>query len=116
VPRHWPDLAPDLLAAVGADLPASVRLDAGDLRDLLNFSEGYRGFELTLPVLRQLEQCSGVMAWLQEQSDLALWCRMVTQGWSWDEVRYAGLCTGQKEGEKGLRTLVRELLKNGPEL
>ncbi|RMJ03126.1 tRNA(Met) cytidine acetyltransferase TmcA [Marinobacter litoralis] len=116
VPRHWPDLAPDLLAAVGADLPASARLDAGDLRDLLNFSEGYRGFELTLPVLRQLEQCSGVMAWLQEQSDLALWCRMVTQGWSWDEVRYAGLCTGQKEGEKGLRTLVRELLKNGPEL
>ncbi|MFV8569746.1 tRNA(Met) cytidine acetyltransferase TmcA [Marinobacter sp. SBS5] len=116
VPLHWSDLAPELLAAIGIDLPAQARLDAGDRRDLANFSEGFRGFELTLPVLRQLERCPGVMAWLHAQPDLALWCRMVTQGWSWDAIRYAGLCTGQKEGEKRLRNLVCELLRNGPEL
>jgi len=116
VPRHWTGLAPELLAAIARDFPASAWLDAYDRRDLVNFSEGYRGFELTLPVLRKLEQCSGVMTWLQTQSDLALWCRMVTQGWSWNAIRVAGACSGQKEGENRLRSLVRELLKNGPEL
>ncbi|WP_323750562.1 tRNA(Met) cytidine acetyltransferase TmcA [Marinobacter sp.] len=116
VPRHWSRITPELLVAVSADLPVQAWLDDDDHRDLVNFSEGYRGFELTLPVLRQLERCPGVMAWLQPQPDWAVWCRVVTQGWSWDELRYAGLCTGQKEGEVRLRNLVCELLKNGPEL
>ncbi|QBM18867.1 tRNA(Met) cytidine acetyltransferase TmcA [Marinobacter sp. JH2] len=116
VPRHWAELAPELLAAVAASFPAAVRLDADDRRDLMNFSEGCRGFELTLPVLRQLEQCAGMVAWLVNFPDFPLWCRVVTQGWSWNAVRYAGLCSGQKEGETRLRKLVGELLKNGPEL
>ncbi|WP_323753227.1 tRNA(Met) cytidine acetyltransferase TmcA [Marinobacter sp.] len=116
VPRHWAGLTPELVAAVGADLPALARLDAGDRRELESFSEGFRGFDLTLPVLRQVERCPGVMAWLAAKPDLALWCRAVSQGWAWGELRFAGECAGQKAGEMRLRSLVRELLKNGPEL
>ncbi|MBJ6136562.1 tRNA(Met) cytidine acetyltransferase TmcA [Marinobacter litoralis] len=116
IPRHWAGLAPELVAAVGADLPACARLDAGDRRELVNFSEGFRGFDLTLPVLRQVERCPGVTAWLAVRPELIVWCRAVSQGWTWDEIRLSGMCAGQKDGEMQLRNLVRELLKNGPEL
>lgn len=116
LPRQWPGLAPDLTGAVGADLPARGVLDTDDKRDLAGFSEGYRGFELTLPLLRELEGCSGVMAWLPEQSDYPLWCRAVSQGWPWQRIQAAGLCSGQRDGELRLRRLVCQLVQNGPEL
>jgi len=116
VPRHWQDLQPRLLALVSADLPATGRLDAEDKRDLVGFSEGFRGFELTLPVLRELERCPEVMPWLLSQPGLGLWCRAVSQGWSWSQLQSAGLCAGQRDGETQLRKLVCQLMQNGPEL
>ncbi|WP_372964255.1 tRNA(Met) cytidine acetyltransferase TmcA [Marinobacter sp.] len=116
VPLHWHDLPPRLLGAVSADLPAQELPDADDLRDLVSFSEGFRGFELTLPVLRHLERCPGVVAWLARQEHFSVWCRAVSQGWSWQAIQRDGLCSGQKDGETQLRMLVRQLLQNGPEL
>ncbi|MFO8142230.1 MAG: GNAT family N-acetyltransferase [Marinobacter sp.] len=116
IPRHWSVMDPHLLAALGADLPPAHGLDADDRRDLSSFAEGFRGFELTLPVLQELAACQGVMAWLGSQPALALWCRVVVQGWSWRQVQSAGLCTGQRDGEQQLRQLACQLLQNQPEL
>ncbi|GGC64797.1 tRNA(Met) cytidine acetyltransferase TmcA [Marinobacter halophilus] len=116
IPRHWSVMDPHLLAAVGADLPPLHGLDAEDRRDLTAFAEGFRGFELTLPVLQALAAGQGAMTWFSTQPALALWCHVVLQGWSWREVQLAGLCTGQRDGEQQLRQLVCQLLQNGPEL
>lgn len=108
VPRNWPGMAPDLLAAITVDLPATGEPDADDLRDLQSFAEGFRGFELTLPLLREAASYPGLMAWMSGQPDRDLWCRAVLQGWSWHRLRMQGLCTGQKDGEARLRELVQD--------
>ncbi|MBE0486719.1 GNAT family N-acetyltransferase [Marinobacter sp.] len=116
IPRHWPVINPDLLLGIGADLPPQQVLDGDDWRDLHAFAEGFRGFELTLPLLQELTACEGALAWLSSQPAMALWCRAVLQGWSWHQLQSAGLCTGQRDAEQQLRRLVCQLLQNGPRL
>lgn len=116
IPRHWALMDPDLLAAVAAELPPFQALNDDDRRDLGAFAEGFRGFELILPLLQELVACRGVMAWLSSQPALVLWCRVVLQGWSWRQAQLAGLCTGQRDGEQQVRQLVCQLLQNGTEL
>lgn len=116
VPRHWSGMPAELLAAISDDLPATRILNDDDRRDLDNFGHGHRGFDLCLPVLRELGQVPGVMNWLRTRQELALWTGAVLQGRSWAEVQRAGLCRGQRDGEDRLREVVRDLLQNGPEM
>lgn len=116
VPLNWKDLEPGLLAEMTAGLPSECWPDAADIRDLQNFGGGHRGFRLMVPVLRDLSLGSGVMSWLREHEEANLWCRAVLQGWSWPELQREGLCSGERDGEDRLRTVVLELLQNGPEL
>jgi len=116
IPRHWRRVEPALIAAAGADLPPNAGPDADDRRDLQGFAHGFRGFELSLPLLQELTAAPGVMAWLSRQPEFALWCRVVLQGWLWPELQAACLCTGQRDGEQRLRSLVCQLLQNHPEL
>jgi len=116
VPRHWGSMPTGLVAAVTDDLPATRVLDSDDRRDLDNFAHGHRGFDLCLPVLRELGQVPGVMNWLRTRPDLALWISAVLQGRSWADCQADGLCRGQRDGEDRLRSLVCELLENGPEM
>lgn len=116
VPRHWHGMPAELLAAISDDLPATRILNDDDRRDLDNFGHGHRGFDLCLPVLRELGQVPGVMNWLRTRPELALWVGAVLLGCSWAELQAAGLCRGQRDGEGRLRALVRELLQYGPEL
>ncbi|MBW4934744.1 tRNA(Met) cytidine acetyltransferase TmcA [Marinobacter sp. F4206] len=116
LPLAWPSLEPGLLAAIGAGLPATERLNDHDRRDLHSFAEGHRGFLLSLPVLRKTSMVNNVGAWLQAQDDLALWVAAVLQQRDWPGLQAAGLCLGQRDGEDRLRALIRELLQKGPEL
>ncbi|WP_296935943.1 GNAT family N-acetyltransferase [uncultured Marinobacter sp.] len=116
VPDNWPGLEPDLLADITADLPPELALDGDDLRDLWNFANGHRGFQVTVPVLRKLSQRPGIMARLKGHEELVLWCRGVLQGRPWSSLQADRLCRGQKEGEDRLRKLVRDLVKDGPGL
>ncbi|SFM59376.1 tRNA(Met) cytidine acetyltransferase TmcA [Marinobacter pelagius] len=116
VPRHWCGMSAELLAAISDDLPATRILNDDDRRDLDNFAHGHRGFDFCLPVLRELGQVPGVMNWLRTRPELALWVGAVLQGRFWAEAQAAGLCRGQRDGEQRLRTVVRELLENGPEM
>lgn len=116
IPDNWPELEPELLAQVTADLPAGPALNAEDLRDLHQFAHGHRGFAVTVPVLRKLGQAPGVMAWLAQHPSLGLWCLGVMQGRPWSWLQAETLCLGQRDGEDRVRQLVRDLLENGPEL
>jgi len=121
VPLNWKDLRPELLADMTSGFSSecwhSKSLpDAVDIRDLQNFGDGHRGFRLMVPVLRDLSLAPGVMSWIRRHAQANLWCRAVLQDWSWLELQMDGLCSGQRDGEDRLRTLVRELLQNGPEL
>lgn len=116
VPRHWREMPAELLAAISDDLPATRILNDDDRRDLENFGHGHRGFDLCLPVLRELGQVPGVMNWLRTRHELPLWTGAVLQGRSWADMQTADLCRGQRDGEDRLRMLVRELLQNGPEM
>lgn len=121
VPLNWKNLEPGLLADMTSGLSSECSLsecrpDAADIRDLQNFGGGHRGFRLMVPVLRDLSLGYGVMSWLSEHEEANLWCRAVLQGWSWPELQREGLCSGQRDGEDRLRTVVLELLQNGPEL
>ncbi|OAN88664.1 tRNA(Met) cytidine acetyltransferase [Marinobacter sp. EhC06] len=116
VPDNWHGLQPQMLADITADQPPGLALDADDLRDLRNFANGHRGFQVMVPVLRKLSQAPGIMAWLRDQDGLTLWCRSVLQGRSWSSLQAEKLCLGQREGEDHLRQLVRDLLENGPGL
>ena len=111
MPRHWSALAPRLLTGIAGDLPATGSLETEDWRDLQSFAEGFRGFELTLPVLQLLSASDGFMAWLSTLEDCDLWCRSVLQGWSWQRLRTQGLCLGQKAGETRLRRVVARFLE-----
>ncbi|MDX1560462.1 MAG: GNAT family N-acetyltransferase, partial [Marinobacter sp.] len=116
VPDNWHGLDPEMLAGIAADLPSGPALDADDLRDLRNFANGHRGFQVMVPVLRKLSQAPGVVAWLRDQDTLTLWCRSVLQGCPWSSLQAEKLCQGQREGEDHLRLLVRDLLEDGPGL
>ncbi|WP_254774486.1 GNAT family N-acetyltransferase [Marinobacter sp. AC-23] len=116
VPLNWKDLEPELLVNITSGLPSQCGPDAADIRDLQNFGEGHRGFQLMIPVLRDLSLAPGFAHWLRAQAEASLWCRAVLQGWSWPELQKEGLCSGQRDGEGRLRGLVDELLQNGPEL
>lgn len=116
ISRHWDELDHDLLLAVGSSLPAAVTLGSDDQRDLANFAHGFRGYELTLPVLLTLSACEGVLSMIRKHPEARLWCRAVLQGWSWDRLRNAGECRGQRDGEQRLRALVSELLQRRVEL
>lgn len=110
LPRHWQALPPALLTEMATDLPPVASLSAEDGRDLHSFAEGFRGFELTLPVLQRLSASHGFMAWLAGQDERDLWCRAVLQGWGWAPLRKQGLCQGQRAGETSLRRLVARYL------
>ena len=110
MPRHWSALPANLLVGMAVDLPAQAALSDDDHRDLRSFSDGFRGFELTLPVLQRLSASAGFMAWLACQEGRELWCRAVLQGWTWTSLRKHGLCAGQKAGEARLRQLVASYL------
>lgn len=101
----WQTLNPELVAGVTARLPAPAELDQHDWRELQAFSDGYRGFELSLLPLQRLSAQPGVMARLATQPDLALWCRAVLQRHDWPALQQAGLCVGRKDGEGRLRQL-----------
>lgn len=110
VPTVWPALDPELLLLLSARLPASAPWSADDQRDLHSFATGSRGFELVLPVLRQLSLRPGVAAALQRRKGNELWVRGVMQGWSWRQLQDAGLCRGRRDGEAQLRELARNFL------
>ena len=116
VPDNWHGLEPEMLAEITADLPSGPAPDADDLRDLRNFANGHRGFQVMVPVLRKLSQAPGIVAWLRDQDVLTLWCRRVLQGRPWSSLQAEKLCLGQREGEDHLRQLVRDLLEDGPGL
>jgi tRNA(Met) cytidine acetyltransferase len=116
LPGNWQGLEPTLLAGITADLPPGPTLDRDDLRDLRNFANGHRGFQVTVPVLRKLSQAPGIMAWLKSHEALAVWCQGVLQGRPWSALQADRLCLGQREGEDRLRQVVRDLLKDGPGL
>src|SRR5690554_7620901 len=116
IPRHWAGTSPELLVCLAADLPAVAQPEPDDWQDLRGFAEGYRGFELTLPLLRETCSWPGWMAWLAGQEDAGLWCRAVLQGWSWSQLQGAALVTGKREGETRLRQIVARWLAQGPEL
>ncbi|TGN38819.1 tRNA(Met) cytidine acetyltransferase TmcA [Marinobacter confluentis] len=116
VPDNWRDLNPRLLLQLTASLPGVESLNEDDRRDLLSFAHGYRGFDLTLPVLRNLSMSDGVAAWLMLNAEAELWARAVLQGWEWSQLRRDGLCLGREEGEARLRALLEKLLQNRPEL
>ncbi|MBU2953150.1 tRNA(Met) cytidine acetyltransferase TmcA [Marinobacter sp. F3R08] len=116
VPNNWSGLTPLMLAEITAALPSGPALDRDDLRDLRNFANGHRGFQMMIPVLRKLSQAPGIMACLKGHPELALWCCSVLQGRGWSSLQQDKLCLGQKDGEDRLRQLVRDLLKEGPGL
>ncbi|PCM42921.1 tRNA(Met) cytidine acetyltransferase TmcA [Marinobacter sp. ANT_B65] len=116
VPLNWKHLDPGLLADMTSGLPPTCRPDAADIRDLQHYGNGYRGFRLMVPVLRDLSLVRGVMSWMRGHAEAHLWCRAVLQGWSWPELQEEGLCSGQRDGEDRLRGLVRELLKSWQEV
>lgn len=121
LPAVWPTLEPELALALTGLLPAGAELGPDDERELRAFADGYRGFELSLPVLRLLTRQHGVARTLWQGGDAiggdrrgegALWCRAVLQGWDWSRLQAAGVCRGRRDGEDRLRLLAAELLKN----
>ncbi|HTN34810.1 MAG TPA: GNAT family N-acetyltransferase [Marinobacter sp.] len=115
-PLAWPAMDARLLAALTQSLPALDVVSEDDRRDLYSFAYGYRGFLLSLPVLRSTSMATGVIDWVQNQKGVELWCAAILQGQKWQCLQAKGLCTGQRNGEDQLRQMVRELLDNGPEL
>jgi len=117
VPHAWADLEARLLLQLTASLPAIEPLSEHDQRDLNSFAFGYRGFDLTLPVLRSLSLTEGAAEQLLNLEDTArsgLWARAVLQGWDWARLRHGSLCQGREEGEASLREQVRQFLQNRP--
>lgn len=109
VPLNWQDMEPALLAQLSASLPAPAGMTADDRRDLYSFARGYRGYLLSLPVLRLLSLQPGVLALVADAGLAELWSRAVLQGQDWPLLQRAGLCKGRKEGEDRLRAMVAAL-------
>ncbi|MDI9244041.1 GNAT family N-acetyltransferase [Marinobacter sp. CHS3-4] len=119
IPRLWPDLDPALLLKLTASLNCDQMLNEDDLRDLNSFAFGFRGFDLTLPVLKNLTMSPGAVQYLLDGPDRALsalWVKAVLQGWDWQQLRHAEVCLGREEGERQCRLIVQNLLQNRPDL
>lgn len=116
VPLYWRDMEPGVLRLMTAELATNVALSEDDVRDLRSFADGYRGFELMVPVLRKVSLAQGFSGILAASDDADLWCRKVIQGWSWPELQHGGLCRGQKDGETRLRQLTGKLLQHSRNL
>lgn len=116
MPAHWVSLEPSMLLAIGRELPDNDRLENQDYLDLDRFADGFRGCELTLPVLQDWSANPRILARLAGMADAALWCRVVLQGWSWYQAQQAGLCLGQRDGEQRIRALVQRLRQEEAEL
>lgn len=116
VPLNWPDLEPELLLLLTGSLQAESSISGDDHRDLSSFAEGYRGFDLTLPVLRKLSMQAGVTGLVAASSQASLWTRAIIQGWSWSHLQLVGECQGRESGESALRALVSDILQNRPDL
>lgn len=110
LPRHWQDMPADLVAGIGASLPAGPELNEADWRDLQGFAWGHRGFDLCWPVLRKWSRCPDILTHIRHSEELSLWMAAVLQGRSWQQLQQAGLCCGRRDGETRLRALVRTLL------
>ncbi|PXX93318.1 tRNA(Met) cytidine acetyltransferase [Marinobacter vulgaris] len=116
VPLNWPDLETGLTLQLTDCLPTVGAISDDDRRDLNSFARGYRGFDLTLPVLRKLSQQTGVIDWVVASGQASLWARAVIQGWTWSRLQSAGECRGREPGEAALRGQVRAILQNQPDL
>jgi tRNA(Met) cytidine acetyltransferase len=108
-PLSWRGMEPGLLAELSASLPAPAGMTEDDRRDLHSFARGYRGYLLSLPVLRLLSLQPGVLAAIADAGFVDLWARAVLQGCDWPELQKAGLCKGRRDGEDRLRALVAGL-------
>lgn len=116
VPCNWADAEPELILRLTCCLPAGRPLNEDDFRDLHSFSNGYRGFDLALPVLRELSLQAGVIRVLASERSRSLWARAVLQGWSWPDMQTMGVCKGREAGEAEVRSLVVDILQNRPDL
>lgn len=116
VPLNWADVEPGLILKLTGSLPAASSIGSDDLRDLNSFAEGYRGYDLTLPVLKKLAMRAGVVDLVTASGQASLWTRAVIQGWPWSRLQRAEDCRGRERGESALRRLVRDILQNRPDL
>lgn len=116
VPLKWAEVEPGLILQLTGSLPAVSSIGSDDLRDLNSFAEGYRGYDLTLPVLKKLAIQAGVVDLVTASSQASLWTRAVIQGWPWSRLQRAGDCRGREPGESALRLLAGDFLQNRPDL
>lgn len=118
LPLNWRDAGPELVLQLTGSLPPVGAVNDDDRRDLDSFANGFRGFDLVLPVLRKLSLLPGVVEQVQLMTGKSpvLWARAVLQGWPWSELRAAGDCLGREQGEAVLRSVVRNILQNRPDL
>ncbi|KPP97342.1 GNAT family N-acetyltransferase [Marinobacter sp. HL-58] len=116
VPLNWPEAEPGLMLRLTGTLPTVCAMNDDDRRDLDSFALGYRGFDLTLPVLKKLTMQPGVVALVAASTQASLWTRAVIQDWHWPRLQAAGECRGREAGEAELRALVRDILQNRPDL
>lgn len=116
LPRNWPDVEPGLILQLTSGLPPVDSLNRDDGRDLRSFANGFRGFDLALPVLGKLSLQPEVTGLVKASGAGSLWVRAVLQGWSWQSLREAGECSGREQGESLLRSMVRVILQNRPDM
>ncbi|MDF0752597.1 GNAT family N-acetyltransferase [Marinobacter sp. 71-i] len=116
LPRNWPDVEPGLILALTSSLPPVGFINEDDRRDLHSFANGYRGFDLALPVLGKLSTQPEVVNLVLATDSRSLWARAVLQGWSWRGLQVVGECQGREQGEATLRLVVRYILQNRPDL
>lgn len=116
LPRNWSDLEPGLVLQLTRSLPPVDCINNDDRRDLHSFANGYRGFDLALPVLEKLSTQPEVVSLVLATGFCSLWARAVLQGWSWRDLQTAGECQGREQGEATLRSVVRYILQNRPDL
>lgn len=116
VPLYWQQMEPALLRLLTAELTQAQAPGEDDRRDLDSFAAGYRGFELTVPVLRKVTLSPAAARVLAQAADSELWLRCVLQAWPWAQVQGAGLCDGQKDGERRLRQMAGNILRDSRNL
>ncbi|MDK8462752.1 GNAT family N-acetyltransferase [Marinobacter sp. SS13-12] len=116
LPRNWSDLEPGLALQLTGGLPPVGPLNEDDRRDLRSFAEGYRGFDLAVPVLAKLSMQPEVIGLVLASGSQSLWARAVLQGWSWQGLQVTKDCLGREQGETALRKVVHNILQNRPDL
>lgn len=116
LPRNWSDVEPGLILQLTSSLPPVGHINEDDRRDLHSFANGYRGFDLALPVLGKLSTLPEVVNLVLATDSRSLWARAVLQGWSWRGLQAVGECQGRERGEAALRSVVRYILNNRSDL